>query len=254
MNPRTAVFVIAALTGLALTEPARSADGHLSPERLDVLDGLGYFTPAFKSAVHDLVDAKHNLAQAKFDQAELAKELPDLQKQAAEAEATAVALRQELAKYDHPEETDFLALQAKLGDSSATLQDQIAQTQAYIWTYPTSPHQGEAQQYLQQALKTQADLKQADEKAEAARQAAHAALVQRAVAHNLNLNEWRDFLHDMSQDDLVKLLGHPTAQTDDYWIYSGDWITDPTTHQKVGMEINFNGGRVLNVDEKPPSL
>ena len=69
-------------------------------------------------------------------------------------------------------------------------------------------------------------------------------------AHDLSLGEWRDFLRDMSQDDLVKLLGQPTSQADDYWIYSGGWVLDPATGQKSGMVINFNAGRVISVVEK----
>ena len=106
---------------------------------------------------------------------------------------------------------------------------------------------------LAQVKKKLADQTQAEKDAEAARAAAHAELVQRAQARTLSLNEWRDFLRDMSQDDLVKLLGRPTSQTGDYWTYSGAWVTDPASHQKVGMEINFNAGRVLSVSEEPPA-
>jgi hypothetical protein len=87
----------------------------------------------------------------------------------------------------------------------------------------------------------------------AARAAARAKLVQRAQARDLSLGEWRDFLRDMSQDELMKFLGRPTSQTGDYWIYSGDWIANPAAKQKVGMEINFNAGRVISVSEEPHS-
>jgi hypothetical protein len=232
--------------------PGHADSGQLSPEHLDMVDQLGYFTPGFKAAVHDLVNSKHALEQANAEQATLAKELPDLQTQATAAEAKAIALRQELARYDHPEETDFVALQQRMNDPGATPEEQIALAQAYVWTYPASPHESDAQQYLQQTQKKVADQQQAEKDAEAARAAAHAKLVQRALAHDLNLGEWRDFLRDMSQDDLVKLLGRPTSQSDDYWTYSGDWIVNPATQQKVGMEINFNAGRVISVDEKLP--
>jgi hypothetical protein len=254
MNRRVVLSVATALAALGLTPAQAHADsGQLSPERLDMLDKLGYFTPAFKAAVHDLVDGKHALDQAKAEQVKLTQELPDLQNQVTETEAKTIALRQELARYEHPEETDFDALQKQMNDAAAKLEDQIALAQAYVWTYPASPHESEAQQYLQQMQKKLADQRQAEKDAEAARAAAHAKLVQRAQARDLSLNEWRDFLRNMSQDDLLKLLGRPTSQTDDYWIYSGEWIVDPTTGQKVGMEINFNAGRVLSVGEKPPS-
>jgi hypothetical protein len=255
MNRNTIFLGLAAFLGVlgASSLPGRAGDGQLSPERLDVLDRLGYFTPSFKAAVHNLVDTKHALEEAKAEQAELAKEEPVLKRQATDAEASTDALRQELAKYDHPEEGDFVALQTLMNDSNAALADQIAQAQAYVWTYPASPHESDAQQFLQQAQKKLADQQQAEKDAAAARAAAHANLVQRALAHNLSITEWRDFLSDMSQDDLVKVLGRPTSQSGDYWIYSGGWVVDATTQQKVGMEINFNGGRVLSVLEQPQS-
>jgi hypothetical protein len=253
MNWHVALSVVAGFATLGLiAAPAHADSKQLSPERLDMLDQLGYFTPGFKTAVHDLVDTKHALEQAKAEQAKLTAQLPGLQKQAADAEAKASALRQELAKYEHPDETDFAALQQRMNDSGAKPEEQIALAQAYVWTYPASPHESDAQQYLQQTQKKLADQQQAEKDAETARAAAHAKLVQRALAHDLSVGEWRDFLRDMSQDDLVKLLGRPTSQTGDYWIYRGDWITDPTTHQKVGLEINFDAGRVISLDEKPP--
>jgi hypothetical protein len=228
MNRRM-IFIVAGLAALGpAPAPGQTDSRQLSPERLDALDRLGCFTPGFKAAAHDLVDSKDALEQARTEQ--------------------------ELAKYEHPEETDFTALQMRMNDAGAKLEDQIAPAQAYVWTYPASPHESEAQQYLQQAQKKLADQRQAEKDAEAAREAAHAKLVQRAQARDLSLGEWRDFLRGMSQDDLVKLLGRPasTSQEGNDWIYAGAWILDPTTHQKVGMEINFNAGRVLSLDEKPP--
>jgi hypothetical protein len=254
MNRYVALSVAAALAALCLTPTPGHADSkQLSPERLDMLDHLGYFTPDFKAAVHDLVNSKHTLEQAKAEQIKLTQDLPDLQKQATETEAKAVALRQELATYEHPDETDFVALQNRMNDPGAKPEDQIALAQAYVWTYPASPHESDAQQDLQQTQKKLADQRQAEKDAEAARAAARAKLVQRAQARDLSLNEWRDFLRDMSQGDLVKFLGRPTSQRGDYWIYAGDWIVDPITKQKVGMEINFNAGRVLSVGEAPHS-
>ena len=233
--------------------PGHADDPQLSPERLDVLDQEGYFTPGFKEAVHDLVNTHRAVEQARAEQSQLAHDLPGLQEQAAAAGAKAVALRQELAKYEHPEESDFVALQARMNDAAAKPEDQLMLAQAYVWAYAASPHQAEAEQYLQQVQKKLADQRQAQKDAEAARAAARAALVQRAQARDLSLHEWRDFLRDMSQDDLLKYLGRPTSNEGDYWIYSGAWLQDPTTKQKVGMEINFNAGRVISVSEVPHS-
>ena len=253
MNRRLVLSLISGLVALSLVPRSAHADGgDLSPERLEMLDKMGCFTPGFKAAVRDLVDSKHELDEATAEQKKLVLELPSLQKQASEAEAKTVALRQELTTYEHPEETDFSALQSQMNDPSAKLEDQIALAQAYVWTYPSSPHESEAQQYLQQVQKKIADQKQEELEAEATRAAAHAKLVQRALARDLSVSEWRDFLRDMSQDDLVKLIGRPNSQQDDYWTYSGEWVTDPTTKKKVGIQVNFNAGRVLTVDEIPP--
>ncbi len=254
MNRHAALSVVAGVAALCLTPaPGRADSSQLSPERLEMVDKMGDFPPAFKAAVHNLVDTKHALEQAQAEKTKLTRDLPDLQQKATEAEAKTASLRQELAKYDHPEETDFVALRNRMNDAGAKLEEQIALAQSYVWTYPASPHQSEAQQFLQQTQKKLADQRQAEKEALEARVAARAKLVQRAQARDLNLNEWRDFLRDMSQDDLVRLLGRPTSRTSDYWIYSGGWIADPATSQKAGMEINFNAGRVISVVKEPPS-
>ena len=57
MNRHVALSVVAGLAALCLTSTPGHADSkQLSPERLDMLDQLGYFTPGFKAAAHDMVD------------------------------------------------------------------------------------------------------------------------------------------------------------------------------------------------------
>jgi hypothetical protein len=231
--------------------PAHAAAEKLSSDRFDLLDSRGVFTPDFKVAIHALVDTRQAVAQAQAETKKLTANMPKLKEQAAQDTAQAVALRQELARYEHPDETDFVALQALMRDNTAKPEDQIVSAQAYVWAYATSPHQAEAQQYLQQVQKQISTQQQARKDAEADRQAARARLVQRAHDHDLSLGEWRDFLRDMSQDDLVKNLGRPNSETSDYWIYSGPWTVDAVTNQRVGLQINFNAGRVLSVSEAP---
>lgn len=247
MNRRILMTVAA----IALACATAHAQDKLSPEKFDRLDKLGYFTPSFKEAVHALVDTQHDLEDTLAEKVKLTKDLPNLQRDAAEAGAQTVALRQELAKYDHPEENDYEALVAKMNDAAAKVQDQIALAQAYVWTYPASPHQADAQRYLDQVTRKVSDQLKDEAATVAARNAAHALLVQRAQAKDLNLTEWRELLRGMSQAELVKLMGRPSSQQGEYWIYSGDWSTNASTHRRVGLQINFNGGRVLNVDEKP---
>src|SRR5258708_5211071 len=191
MKRSLALPIAASLLALGLSSIMGHADtnelsNQLSPEKLDMLDHAGIFTPAFKAAVHELVNNKHALEQAQEDNKKLALELPGLQNQAQQAQAKAVALRQELAKYEHPEETDFVALQSKMNDTSAKLEDRIAVAQAYVWAYPASPHESVAQQYLQQLQKKVTDQVQGEKDVEAARVAAHAKLIQRARAHDLS--------------------------------------------------------------------
>jgi hypothetical protein len=238
MNRTIFLALLAAVACPVLASMPVRADSNLSPEKLDALDERGYFTPGFKAAVHDLVDAKDQLAEVTAEKDKLTKDLPALEKQSAQAVAETVALRGELARYDHPEDNDFEALESRMKDPSAKVSEQIALAQAYVWTYPTSGHLAEAQQYLAQAQKAVADEAQAEKDSSAARIAAAAKLLAHAQAHDLSLPEWRGFLLGMSQEDLIKNLGRPTTQGDDgYWIYSGDWVT--------------NGTRVLTVDEKP---
>jgi len=223
----------------------------LSPERLNLFDRRGYFTPGFKVAIHELVETQQALSQAAIDEKKFKQDLPDLQKRSAEAEAKVGVLQKELALYDHPEEKDFANLQAKMNDAATKVEDQIILAQAYVWAYPTSSHQAEAQQDLQQLQKKLADQQQAAKDAEAARQAAWAKLVQRAQAKDLSMAEWKDFMRDMSQEDVLKYLGKPSILTNEYWIYKGNWTIDPMTGEKVGLRVDFNGTRVLAVVQRP---
>ena len=137
-------------------------------------------------------------------------------------------------------------------NSHATLNDQLALAQAYVWTYPASPHLPEATHDLQQVEKEIADQAQAASNAEAARLAAQAKLLQRVQARALSLAEWRAFLQNKTQAEVIQYLGAPTSRQDEYWIYAGAWTTDPDTGQKAGLQLNFNGGRVLSVAIAPP--
>ena len=239
---------------MALLAPmAAHADKQLSPELLDQYDREGYFTPKFKTALIDMVQAHEALDKALAEQKKYDRDLPGLQQQAAEAQAKTVALQQQLALYDHPDEADFTALEAKVHYPSAKADDVIALAQAYVWTYPASPHEADAQQYLTTWRTKLAGEEQAEKDAEAAREAAHAELTRRAVAHDLSLAEWRDFLRGQSQDDLIKLFGQPSSKQDDYWYYNGGWIMNPTSPQKAGLQINFEAGRVINVDPIGPA-
>ena len=278
-------FFYGTLTGFALllaaSVPGR-ADGPdvFTPKRLDMLDRRGYFTPAFKQAVHDLVNAKQAVVDAKKEEQKLNDELPALQKQAAESSGKVAGLQKQISDLDHIDESDFAELQKKLGEpsksdelqklladwphlaasdfvdlkkrlgaASAQLDEQRALSQAYVWAYPANPHQADAQKYLQDTLKKIADQAQALADAEAGRAAAHAKLVQRAQARDLNTAEWRDFLLSMSKEDLLKFLGPPQSYSLDEWHYNGAWTENASTHQKVGLVISFNGGRVVNVSE-----
>jgi hypothetical protein len=248
--PLTLGFFAAVSLFLSLVSPAR-ADSEYSPQRLDELDQLGLFTPAFKAAVHDMVETKLAIAANEKQQKQISQQLPDLQKQAADAEAKVVKLREQLVDYDHTDESDFAALQKKMSDDKATFKDQMIEAQTFVWAYPTSLHLADAQKYLQQLQKKQADLTQADKDAEAAREAARAKLLQRVQAKDLSLNEWSDFLRDMSQEDVLKYLGHPQLQNVEYWSYTGDWTVDPGTQQKAGLLLYFNGTRVQGVTPAP---
>jgi DNA-binding transcriptional regulator GbsR (MarR family) len=253
MKRRLLLFSALAAAVFFLAQMNCRADSELSSDRLDTLDQWGCFTPAFKAAVHDLVDAKQGIVSAKKQETELSQKLPDLQKQATEAEAKTAALQKELDRYEHADENDFAELQKKMNEPGAKPEDQRVLAQAYVWTYPTSPHLAEAQRSLQQVEKTISDQALAETNAEAAQAAARANLIERVKARQLSLAEWRDFLRDMSQEDLLKYLGQPENVNGDYWVYPGEWTEDPVTHQKVGLQINFNAARVISVSEALPA-
>jgi hypothetical protein len=234
----------------ALAASAARAD--LTPAQIDTLEKEGCITPAFVNAAHQWVAAKQASAEAKADQARLGGELPDLQKQVADEDAKVARLQDELAHYTDPAETDFTALQAAMKDSNARPEGQMARAQAYVWTYPDSPHLADAEKDLQEAQKKIADEQKAASDAAAAAAAAQTKLLARVKAHDLGLGEWRAFLQDKSQGEVTQYLGAPSAQTDeDHWVYQGAWTTDPATNQKAGLQLTFNGGRVQNVAPVP---
>ena len=241
--------LVAALLGL--TPGNGLADSQLSSERLDVLDQWGCFTPGFKAAVHEFVDVKKSIVAAKNDETVFSQKTPDLQKQAADAEAKVAALQKESALYDRSDESDFAALKKIMSDTGASPEEQRVLAQTFVWSYPASPHLAEAQEYLQKLEKAFADETQAEKDAEAEREAARAKLIQRAQARQLSLAEWRDFLRDMTEEDVLKYLGRPEVTTEDYWMYEGEWTVDPDTQVKIGLQVNFNAGHVSSISDAP---
>jgi hypothetical protein len=240
-----------ALLGLFVLASAPGRAGTLSAARLDLLDQRGYFTPGFKKAAQDLVNARQAIVQAKLDEKKSRALLPPLRDQYAAAEAQVAALRQELARYEHPEDADFEALQGAMKDPAVTPADKLVLAQAFVWSYPSDPHQAEAEQDLRQLQAQIASQLQAVQDAAAARAAAQEKLVERAKARQLSLAEWQVFLLDKSQEELITYLGHPQSQGDGYWIYTIACTTDPQTQAKAGLQINFNGTRVISVAAAP---
>jgi flagellar hook-length control protein FliK len=247
--PSLVIWAGIAASPMSARADTSRVEAQLSPDRLDLLDKRGYFTPAFKKAVHDLVDARKEVVDAKVEQKKLEDELPDLEKQVRDAEDKVKDARKQFDALNHVDETEFVELQKKMGDTTVTLEEQRILAQAYVWGYPTSPHQADAQKDLADVQKKIADAAQAAADAEAAKVAAHAKLVQRAIAKDLNIGEWRDLLLTMSKEDIAKFLGEPKAGDADNWSYSGGYTEDAITHQKVGLVVTFSGGRVINVTE-----
>ncbi len=245
--------VLLVFAALLLPVALRAGDGpQLSAARLDQLDQRGYFTPKFKAAVHNLVAAQQAAGEAKQQEAKLAATLPGLRQQAADLQARVAALHKELALYEHPEDSDYDALQAAMKNPAASADDRLKLAQAFVWSYPTDPRQADAEQDLRQVQKQIADMDQAARNDAAARALARAQLLKRVQAHDLSLAEWQDFLRDMSQEDLLTYLGRPDGVGADYWTYSGAWTLDPVSKVKVGLQIQFNGTRVLTVTTPPP--
>ncbi len=249
MKPIFHLFGIVVSAGLMLAPAPVRADGELSTKNLDVVDQWGWFTPGFKTEVHELVETKQAAVIARQEDKDIEATLPDLRKQVTDTQAKVDLLKQQLAEYDHADQTEFVQLQKLAGDASAKPEDVRIAAQAYLWAYLTSPHQADAQQILQTVQKKIADQIQADKDAATAKAAARVLLLQRVQAKQLSLSEWRDFLRDLSQEDVIKYLGRPTSGTVDQWTYIGEWTEDPETNQKIGLQIDFNAARVNNVHQ-----
>ena len=241
------------LAGTMLLPFVARADDTFSASQIAALQRRGWLTPKFQAAARDLITAKEAANDTAAEQANFKAQQPALQQSVAAEDAKVAQLKADLARYDHPDETDFTALQDAMKNTALQPNDQLALAQAYVWTYPAGPHAAEATQDLQQLEKKIADQAQTASNAEAARLAAQAKLLQRVQAHDLDLGGWRAFLQDKTQAEVVQYLGNPTSKQDDYWIYSGAWTTDPETGQKAGLQLNFNGGRVLTVAPTPGS-
>lgn len=239
--------LIILLACAALLPAAVRADDLLSISEIGIMQRRGWITPGFEAAARKLIEAKQARRDADADEAKLKAQQPALEKSTAAEDAKVAQLKAELARYDHPDETDFTVLQDAMKNAAAKPEDQLAIAQAYVWTYPASPHAAEAEHDLQQLEKKIADQVQAAKEAEAAQLAAQAKLLQRVQRHDLDLGGWRAFLQDKSRAEVVQYLGEPSSREDGYWTYTGAWTTDPATGQKAGLQLNFNGGRVLSV-------
>jgi hypothetical protein len=238
--------LLAPLVGRADDKPS-DTDNYFTASQIEAMQRKGWITPRFEAAARELIEARETLKTADGDRIKLELTLPGLEKAATAEDAKVAKLKDELTHYDHPDETDFTALQNAMKGPAAKTEDQMALAQAYVWTYPGGSHTGEAEQDLQQIQKKIADQAQAAKDAAAAQTAAQLKLLQRVKAHDLDLGEWRAFLQDKSQDEVRQYLGDPSGATDDYWTYSGAWTIDPATSQKAGLQLTFNGGRVLSV-------
>ena len=225
--------------------------GQLSPEWFDYFNHHDYIPPDFKVAIHALVDNNAELASTQADNLRLQEALPEAKRKADEAEAKLAKLQAQLTIYSNLAESDFTELQKTVSDPKAKITDQYAVVQAYVWTYPSSPHLAAVQQALASIQKKLADETQAKKDKQAADLAAQQKLIQRAISHDLSLSEWQDFMRDRSQSELVTLIGRPSIDDGDDWIYRGDWATDPKGGPKIGLQVFFNAGRVQTVTAAP---
>jgi hypothetical protein len=247
MNRHLPFLACLIVAGLFLTALPGHAEQRFTAKRLNQLDKLGAFPPEFKKVAHDYVDVIQAINDTNEEEKKLLAQVPGLEQQAAGVQAKVDALHVVLADYDHTDESDFVLLQNKMNDAAAKTKDQLLLAQVFVWSYPASPHLPQAQAYLQQVQKLIADRLQAEKDAAAAIAAARAQLLQRVHDRALSLDEWKAFLNNLTQADVIKYLGSPPQQEGYYWTYPEPWALDPVTNQKTGLQLNFNGGRVINV-------
>lgn len=237
---------LAAAAVFLIALPGR-ADVQYSAAKLNQLDKMGAFPPSFKKVVHDYVDVIQAIADAVNGEKKLRDQVPVVDQQTAKIQGNIDALNKVLADYNHTDESDFVVLQNTMNDPQAKPKDQLLLAQVFIWSYPTSSHLPQAQAFFQQVQKLIADRLQAEKDAAAAIAAARAKLLQRVQDKKLSMDEWKDFLNNMTQEDVAKYLGTPGQQEGYYWIYAGQGFVDPVTNERIDLRINFNGGRVVGV-------
>lgn len=238
-------FIVAGVATLRADEPG------LTPTQIATLEQRGWITPRFKAASRELIAAREAATQTQEDEARLSASLPTLRQKVETNDRKVAALQAELAHEEHPDETDFATLQAAIQGTATGPQDKLALAQAFVWTYPDSPHAAEAARDLQQIEKEIAQQAETTRQTAAADEAARLKLMQGVKAHALSLGEWRSFLQDKSRDEVQQYLGTPSSQSADYWTYAGAWTIDPASNLKAGLQLTFNGGRVQNVAPIP---
>jgi hypothetical protein len=128
------------------------------------------------------------------------------------------------------------------------LKAKLALAHQFIWSFPKStllPDAGKILSDLEQK-KAAADEELANEKA--SRLQRENFLKAGVAARNLQIQDWREFLKNMSQDDVLFYLGPPKSKAaDGTWYYGDNWTIDPGSAQRTGIVLFFNGTRVLNV-------
>jgi hypothetical protein len=173
---------------------------------------------------------------------------PELEKQQSAAEEQTAAIKKQLSDLDHADSAALITLQTQVADPNAKLPVKLAAAHQFIWSFPTSSLLPQANAILADLNKQDADEKQRLADDAKKKQERLDFLTKGAQEHNLLIEDWREFLRNMTQDEVLLYVGAPTKKSmDGNWFYAGSYTIDPATQQRSGLVIFFNGTRVDNV-------
>lgn len=197
-----------------------------------------------------VTDAKHDLATATETRDKTKADVTQTQTSLDEANQEQATLKQEIEQKKNSEAFIYSRVvrfhaQGDLNGAHAALTDFLAK-------FPNGALKSAAQAQLTQveselaAQETQR--KQAEADAATAAAAARADLLARAAKGQVTLSEMRHALIGKNRNDVMDLLGKPTATDSDKWGYGQKMILDPMTQKVYGLTVNFSEGTVQGVD------
>jgi hypothetical protein len=193
---------------------------------------------------------KHDRLEAEAARKESQTKVSDLQ-----TEVTQVQMQQDQASREiEAKKNSDVHLFGEIIQTRARNELDSARTQlvAFLAKFPTSSLAGLAHDQLTQVnieiAANEAEKKQvAAAMAEASAQS-RADLLARAAKGEVTLSEMRQVLLGKSRTEVSDLLGQPSQNVSENWVYQKEMILNPLTKVKYGLMVYFSQGTVQGVD------